>query len=280
MKENEDFELNLNHMTVAEHSLGEDFETYKGTAALWQLHKGLHLFAEDILRKYAEGVTIEKILSENSDRYIPGMSKEKNGKNEQVWYDILERYIIEPIDIFFDYFFICKIRHVDLLDIDGFLSYHLEKSFGNDIAKYHRFISLIIRKHKKLLTGEQLETVNEWVGATKSHETALSEQRLKTFLSNTKRTIDDKQTVLNLKQTVLLVRLLQEGRILLDDRHYNHTQAGQAMNILSGYSGDSLRMEFGNTKTKPDKKDLEKIHSTMTRFLSLINRKIEDKQPS
>ena len=62
MKENEDFELNLNHMTVAEHSMGEDFEEYKGTAALWQLQKGLHLFAEDILRKYAKGATLEEIF--------------------------------------------------------------------------------------------------------------------------------------------------------------------------------------------------------------------------
>jgi hypothetical protein len=280
MKENEDFELNLNHLTVAEHSMEENFDEYKGRVALWMVHKELHLFAEDILIKYPEGVTLEEIFNENPDQYVPGMGKEKNGRGEQVWYDILERYIIEPSDIFFDYFFICKMRHVDLLDIDNYLAYQLEKSFDNDLAKFHRFILLIVRKHKKLLTQEQSETVNEWVNTTKSEQATVGEQRLKTFLSNTKRTIDDKKTVLNLQQTVLLVRLLQEGRMLLDDTHFNKTQAGQALNILSGYSADSLRMELGNTKTKADKKDLEKLHASITKLLSLINRKIEGKQAS
>ena len=82
--------------------------------------------------------------------------KDENSEWMLTWFDIWEDYYISPKDQTYDLFFVYQIRNIDILAIDEFLNYQLEKYFDSDAQKFKRFILLAIRKHgNKLLKLEQ-----------------------------------------------------------------------------------------------------------------------------
>jgi hypothetical protein len=195
----------------------------------------------------------------------------KDGKREKTWYDTFDTEFIEPEDHFFDYFFACKLRQIDLLQVDDFLNYHLEKMFGSDTDKFVRFLLIVLRKHKELLKQDILDTVSEWTTSLPKATPSVAEQT--SIKGRMKRTADDGITFLNLEQTALLVHFMQEARIFLKDEYLNNKQAGQAMSMLTGYSADTLRLEIGSPKK--NRKNLTDLYNALIKLSHLIERQIK-----
>lgn len=278
MKKEKDYDLVLNWITAGEMAYHnrENWDDYKKMAHLFLNHKGSGMFEDEIRNRYSEGVSFEKILSQNKEQYIPGANRERNGKREQIWYDIYCMEVIEPQDDFFSYFFIVKLRHISLLEIDHYLNYHLEKSFDNDRIEYLRFLNLSVRENGgQLLSPEIKDTINEWVNLSNSQMAGIGNgERSKTKL---KREPSDNLTKYNLQQTALLVHFMQEGRIILKDEYLNKTQAGQAFSILTGYSPDALRQELKPDKLNFSKGNLTDLSNGLTNLIRLINNKMREK---
>ncbi|MBA3664241.1 MAG: hypothetical protein H0W61_08540 [Bacteroidetes bacterium] len=281
----DDYKLILNHITADEGILTakypEKFEQYKQMAHMFLNHKGKHLFEEDILGKYREGMTLEKLFDQQTERFVKGANQQKNGKNQKTWYDLEAYEEIEHKDDFFDYFFACKLRHVGLLEIDSFLEFHLEYNFDSNTKEYFRFLNIIIRKYqKKILKADIVETVREWMKLSENHsDLSGNEKEIKTK-NKVKRERDDNVTKLNQEQTALLIHFLQAGKVILKDENLNNKDAGRAFSILTGYSADSLRQNLSKTELQriSTKKNISIVANALTNLQLLIDREIKDKK--
>jgi len=276
------YELILNHITSGEHIMlikdREAFEDYKQMAYLFLNHKGKHLFEEDILSEYREGVTLEKLFSQNPDQYLQGANHERNGTRQKTWYDLWSSEEIERGDDFFDYFFVCKLRHLSLLDIDNYLSFHLEYSFKNNKQEYFRFLQLALRQHERLLNAKISDTVNEWIKINQidNPPTELSGKNLiekeEKIKGRIQRERGDKLTALSEVQTALLIQFLQQNNIILKGSYLNDTQAGKAFHILTGYSAHTLRQDLG-IKGNPKHEDYKELYEIILKLAKSIEEK-------
>jgi hypothetical protein len=285
--ENE-FKLILNHITAGEQMINisnpEKLDEYNQAAALYLNKKGKHLFEEDLLKDYREGMTLERLFNQESDRFVPAMNHKKDGKFQKTWYDIAAYEEIRREDQFFDYFFACKLRHVGLLGIDSFLSYHVDYSFNSNKKEYFRFLNLVLRQHQeRLLAPNIVETVKEWIklNETDSDGKELSGTGKDTKIKGkVKRERDDNVTKLNQEQTALLIYCLQAGKIILKDENLNNKEAGQAFALLTGYSADSLRQNLNKAELEriSTKKNFDAISNILTSLQLLISREIKNKK--
>ena len=114
----DDYKLILNHITAGEQMINinnpKKLHEYNQTAALHLDKKGKYLFAEDLLKDYREGMTLERLFQQEADRFVPAINHKKDGKFQKTWYDIGAYEEIKREDQFFDYFFACKLRHIAL----------------------------------------------------------------------------------------------------------------------------------------------------------------------
>ena len=143
------YKLILNDITFNESlpPFNKDFEAYTHTAFMFLNHKSKYLFEEDILASYRTGMTLERLFEQEKGRFIQGCNHNKAGKMECTWYDILSCEEICFTDDLFDFFFACKLRHLNLLDISDFLSFHLEYNFKNNRPKFLSFLSLPLSQY-------------------------------------------------------------------------------------------------------------------------------------
>ena len=129
MKYNEHYELILNYISFGESMLDERrYSDYGHTTALWLNRQGKHLFRDEIMSRYITTKSFEEILQQRKHEFIPGMIVQNGEKREQVYYDLWGTDVIKVEDPFFPFFFVCKLSHIDLLNVDEFLTYHLEKT--------------------------------------------------------------------------------------------------------------------------------------------------------
>ncbi len=63
----------------------------------------------------------------------------------------------------FGFFFAFKLRQVDFLQIDSFLSFHMNQSFGNDKRSYFRYLTILLRMYQVLYDDSRIETIDEWM---------------------------------------------------------------------------------------------------------------------
>ncbi len=283
----ESYELILNHITAGEHIMNaanpEKHIEYKQMAHLFLNHKGKHLFEEDILSQYREGMTLERLFEQEQDRFVQGMNHKKDGKNQKTWYDLTAMEEIEREDHFFDYFFACKLRQINLLEIDAYLAFHLEHSFKDDWQEYSRFLNITLRKHQKMLGADIVETVMEWIKLSEadnnSTELSGNEKSAKTK-NKKKRSRDDNVTKLNQEQTALLIHFMQVGKIILKDEDLNNKDAGQAFSVLTGYSADSLRQNLNKTELAriSTKKNYDLVANAFTHLQLLIAKELKEKK--
>lgn len=275
--------LILNHITYGESvpPFHNNFEDYKQMAHLLLNHKGKHLFESDILRGYSEGVTLETLFAQEPQRFIPGSLKEKDGIRQKTWYDIWGMDEIMHDDDFFDYFFICKLRHQSLLDIDAFLNFHLDYSFKDDKQAYFRFLQLSLRQYGDMLTEQVKTTVQEWMNATLSklngdQSEGTDNEKEEKIKGRLAREAGDHLTCLSLNQTALLIEYMQQAGIILKGDYLNFTQAGKAFNLLTGYSAHSLRLQLGTkglTENTVKHEDYKELHEAILKLASLIGSK-------
>jgi hypothetical protein len=281
MKDKEEFELILNHLTANESSytkFGEKFDSYKQMARLFLNRKKRGLTEEDILKDHRKGKTLEEVFSENKNRYIPGATVQKGNKRLRTWYDIMGMDAIEVDDDLFDYFFTIKLRHIDLLKIDDYLNFYLENSYKNDRQKFLRFLNVTIRKRsKELLNPEILKTIEEWI---KSGETESSKDGKKRK-AKIKRGATDGGTSLNLVQTGYFITLLRKTEVILKDEILlSDNAAGEVFSILTGYDAHSVRLQVnqsGQSETKYS--DRIKVKEVLSKIIKLIDEDLAEIRP-
>lgn len=280
----DDYTLILNHITHGEHIVNmqdpKKWEEYKKMAFIFLNHKGKHLFEEDILGSYREGMTLEKLFAQESDRFVQGANHKKDGKNQKTWYDLSAIEKIERKDDFFDYFFTCKLRHIGLLEIDSFLAFHLDYSFEGNKKDYFRFLNITLRQYQdKILSPNIAETVKEWI-ADKEKETTLSGTTETKTKGKIKRTRDDSVTKLNQEQTALLISFLQTSKIILKEEYLKNNEAGQAFSILTGFSSDSLRQNLSKKELNliSTKKNLAAVSNAIISLQLLIEKELKEKK--
>lgn len=272
------YELILNHITYGEFvpPYKENFEEHKKIAYLFLNHKGKYLFEEDILKEYNEGMTIDKLFDQEKHRFVPGANHERNGKREKTWYDIWSMEEIERKDDFFDYFFICKLRHLDLLRVDEFLAFQLGFSFENKKEEYFRFLNISLRKYQSnLLNPDIIETVKEWIKMREGDsalEVLSGNEKEEKIKGRKLREPGDKLTKLSQNQTAILIQFMQKAGIILKDDQLNYAQAGKAFSILTGYSANTLRMQLGTKGEIAGVKheDYKELHEIVTQMAKLI----------
>jgi hypothetical protein len=281
----DDYKLILNHLTHGEHIVNmknpEKIAEYDHSAFMFMARKGKYLFEQDILKRYREGMTLEKLFDQETGRFIQGANHEKDGKNQKTRHDISANEEIERKDDFFDYFFTCKLRHIGLLEIDSFLAFHLDYSFENNKKDYFRFLNITLRQYQdKILSPNIAETVQEWI---KLNE-AVSEKDLSGAETKTKGKIkrgrDDNATKLNQEQTALLISFLRTGKIILKDEYLYNNEAGHAFSILTGFSEDSLRQNLSEAALKriSTKKNLAIVSNAIISLQLLIEKELKEKK--
>ena len=287
------YEIFLNHLTILEYlSNSADFNEYKETVIDMLRFGGKHLYENEILEilklelrenKNDEPFTMEEVEAAYPGRFVKDSTENKNEadqNSEKIWYDLMAIEYIDPSnELFYDIFFVYKLRSLNLLEIDPFLEYQLVKH-DNSLDRFIRFVQLAIRKDAgKLLSRSHIQTVAEWL--TKLNKAAgRSLNSVEAISIKTKgrykRQYDDKLTKLNQEQTALLIYCLQKGRIILKDEYLNNKEAGQAFSMLTGYSADTLRQNLGSTDLNQivSKKNVKAVHDALTNLTILIGNDI------
>lgn len=273
------YKLIINHLSFGEAVLNQSNpkaeEEYKQIAFLFLSKKGKNMFAEDLLKNYREGMTLERLFDQEGNRFVQGANHKKDGKMQHTWLDLSAMEEIKREDNFFDYFFACKLRHISLLEIDSFLDFHLDYSFNDGKKDFFRFLNIVLRKYQnKMLSEDIVETAKEWIKMNET-ETELSSAEARTK-NKTKRERDDKKTQLNQEQTALLIYCLRKTSIILKDEDLNNKETGQAFSTLTGYSQESLRQSMTLTEiSTASKKNVEKVKRALKDVLKLLEDKIE-----
>lgn len=261
-KEDRTYEINLNYLTMDERfRYPQSFEEYKQAVIDMLFIKHRFFFEDDILREMAEDNTIKGFLEgkpltmeflnkHHPQKWVETGSYRKRNKEDKdyikTWYDLYEYLYLTPDLPNYDIFFCYQLRHTDLLEIDDFLNYTLDKYYESDTTKFSRFIQLALRKYApKILEPQYVQTVNEWV-AKAEKQPDISEATLKGIKTKgiIKRERDDNLTRLNQEQTALLIYCLREMKVILKGEFLNNKNAGQAFSILTGYSAETLRQNL------------------------------------
>jgi hypothetical protein len=76
----------------------------------------------------------------------------------------------------------------------------------------------------------------------------------------------DKLTSITREQTALLMYYLQKERVLLKDKYLSDTEIGQAVEILTGFSKDTLRQDVGKFYNIQNHTNLKALNDLLTRL--------------
>jgi hypothetical protein len=255
--------INLSNLTLMEYaSFSASFKEYC-EAVLFMLRVKAHfIFEDELLEQYKDDDAVQSHIAVGAqgmdavrgampDRFISAGKRKKDGENEfrPAWFDLWEEnYFITPEFPRYDLFFAYQLRQTDLLELDNVLNYFFENSTNNSVKDFTRFLTLTLRKHgKKLLQPEQIETVNEWIEAQEKEANLSGTDHTKNK-GKVKRDRDDKLTLLNQEQIVILIYCLRKTNVILTDELLNNKDAGQAFSILTGYSADTIRQNLNKSE--------------------------------
>jgi hypothetical protein len=93
-----------------------------------------------------------------------------------------------------------------------------------------------------------------------------------------KREANDKRTILSQEQTVLLMFYLQQEKAILKDEYLNDKEAGQAFEMLTGYSQHTLRQNLGKYYQIQNRENLKELDNLLTRLKIRIDKDLKDKK--
>lgn len=117
------------------------------------------------------------------------------------------------------------------------------------------------RPEKGLPKIESIDTTNiDWKGAAEIVK------------SKTKRGKEDKYTVLNEKQTALLIAYLRQFKVFFREANCDFTKAGLAVNILTGYSMSTIRQDLGKKDIIDTKENRAELKMILNRILGNIDK--------
>lgn len=83
---------------------------------------------------------------------------------------------------------------------------------------------------------------------------------------------DDKLTVLNQKETTLLLAHLRQANVFLKEDYCKPAQAGLAMNILTGYSFKTISQDLVHKNLIDSKENRSELKAILTRILVSIDK--------
>ncbi|MFZ6012433.1 MAG: hypothetical protein ACOYXT_18965 [Bacteroidota bacterium] len=285
------FEINLNtissneHMSQSEESYGME---YLPIVIGLLGSESKHLFEEDLLDRYLENtITLAEILEQNKT-IVRGPNlpnPRKQGRWSPTYYDTWIDMVIEPANRFYDYFFAYHLKHMDLLKMDEYLTYYLEKYYEKNLDLFSRFLQLTIRKFKvKIIPEETILTIQEWIASFEAKQKAEKlegsngSDRYKSRTS-IRRRADDNETILNQAQTVLLIHYLQKKGIFLRNHLLTDADAGKAFELLTGYSMNTLRQDLGKYHNFQNPENLKKLKHVLIGITDLIDNELKGKSP-
>lgn len=279
-EKNWELELNLNDISRYEFFRHiETFPHYEKMVRDLLERRDIFLFKEDLKKKYFtdELEEIQKInpLVFSANVYTPNAQ----GVLSEKFYNLAQDYCVRKVDPYYDHFFALKLYQLDLLEVDLFLSYHLVQYYSNDHNQFTHFLRLCLRKHgSQRQTTALVETVKDWM-ELKQQQVQQAHSPIDSPLvvrkGVLKREPDDHRTFLNQQQTVLFFSYLQGKRLFLQDEYLTAKQIGQALEMLTGYSANTLRITYGKANASKSKENLEKIRALLAELQHTVREELQ-----
>lgn len=285
----QEYELFLNRLSLPEYlNFREDYNDYVQAVILMLDLDRKYLFEDDILKEY-DAKSMDEVTSKHVNRYFhTGSLKKKNEKIKddpfiRIWYDVYSGIYIEKSNPYYDLFFAYKLRQLDILNVDEFLSYQFEKWGIENKEMYLRFLKLVLRKYEgKLLNPATILTSIEWIRNNETQE-QLSGDTKTDFKIKTKgkfkREANDGKTLLNQSQTALLIHYSMAGELFRREEYLTNSEAGLAFRILTGYDSEAMRQNLSekNIADLKTPKNLKQLTSTLGHLIELINKDLQKK---
>ncbi len=240
---------------------------------LWMVSE--FYFEEDLPLKFPAQPT-PSFQDQNSNFISWGQAQNPKKNNElmPVFFDLMSPLQIEREEALFDVFFAHMLAHLDLLAIDQFLDYQLERSFRGDVRAFARFLRLLVRKHKDVVVSEDAAlTTLEWIDIWEKRpvpENSGSDSLIVRRKAIAQRKQDDGMTTLSQEQTVLLIALLQNQKVFFRGEHLTDANAGKAFEILTGYSHNTIRQNLSRYTQLFTRYNLEALRKLATAILQVV----------
>jgi hypothetical protein len=283
------FEISTVWLTFAESSgYPEQFKSFRNSLTVLSQIKGWY-FSEAQLLEITKLPTIEAALKANPFYIkvdVVDLEMEDGKAPEQAYIDLLINYIVQRGDMFYDLFYVCKLRNTDFFRLDGFLEFHLSTYYENDFTFYSRFLKILIKQYKgEYLTDTHVELIQEWIiDKEKALVLSVNSPNAIDGVSDSewhrkgrrKREADDKMTCLNQEQTVLFINYLKQHRVILNGDNLKHMDAGIAFSILTGYSKNTLRQNLSDNGHGLTKSNLVEIDNLLTRMKIAIEKDLKE----
>ena len=287
-------ELNLNMMTILESvKYEEDFSRYSTLVGNLLMHREMLFTQKEILEEF-QMTDIEELLARFPHVLCKGNTVNDQGEiSGKLFADLGMRYFVQPTDSHYDEMFAYKLRQLDFMHIDRFLDYHLLNYYHCDLADFSRFLTLCMRKYEKsLLDEKKILSVKEWMEYRERQQKQQLQKSIQEEAENAsvqnqkekeakkikmKRQAGDKRTSLSQEQTVLLMYFLQQEKVILKDEYLNDMEAGQAFEILTGYSQHTLRQNLGKFYLFQNNENLKTLDNVLTRIKIKIDQALKEK---
>jgi hypothetical protein len=282
-------ELNTGWLIMGESAFGmEQAKKFKKTLELLFQVKGIYISelqlleltklesVEEALRKHLQFVKVD----------VVDMDLDPEAKPEIAYVNLFTNYNVQPLDIYYPFFFACKLRNLDLFSLEAFLEYHLSKYYGGDLKELAKFLKILIKEFKGAYLKETyIEVIQEWI-IDKEKQVLLNADNPNAIdgISDSewhrkgrrKREADDKMTCLNQEQTVLFINYLKQHRVVLNGDNLKHMDAGIAFSILTGYSKNTLRQNLSDSSHGFNKSNLVEIDNLLTRMKIAIEKDLKE----
>lgn len=172
----------------------------------------------------------------------------------------------------FDYVFALTLRQTALQTVNNFLNYQQSRYEGD----FRAFLEICLKEYEPLLNPKTIEITKKWLATASDipdEKSIKNQKKIIVSLPKVRRDKDDNITVLKADQTVYLALFLKEARIILKDNTYQtNAEIAKALQVMTGYSAESMRQVMSTPIEKIDKKDLRALKTNVENLLSFIKK--------
>lgn len=267
------FELNFYFLSLVQRlrtdgRAGAPSSAYKEHVMLFFNLNNIYTTKEKAL-KQQELNTWEEVIDKDPWRYV-------YKDDSSIIFDLHENYTVQPQESMYDVFFAYCLSHQSILHIDQFLDYRLKKYHEEDFAYFSRFLQLLLREYgpegQLIIPKGHGKTVLEWIAIKeKQYAIPMNSKALEGNGSENGKYVrrkNDNLTALNQEQIVLLFQYLEERKVFLPD--ITDTKIAAAINILTGYSINTVRPDLGKYSTFENHDNLRKVNNLLAELSKLV----------
>lgn len=220
----------------------------------------------DIMETYLSDPTVEnwKIIADKEYLFL-----KKHGKR-------LGIYKQQRMDIYFDKSIVLVQK--GMLSVEEFNSSGEEQELSEkEMTAFIRFCRNGLHQERDSLLLKQIpedESDGEKFGDTMFG----TKHNLGGNRAKIKRKVHDNLTRLSQEQSALLLFYLTKERVFLKDEYLNHTDAGIAFEILTGFSKNTFRVALGKIELYQNKKNLTELHNLFNRLIIDVGKDLKPKK--